>query len=247
MEQIIHLSRKGQYLCMASALLMSLLMFCLPLAVVLIIRFCYGEALQSYLQHPLLPMLFSFLPLAVLRWRLPLLKIFGKIGFCVILELSMTSLLLGFSPQFESLFAWQWLWTIPVMIAVTIAGFVFKRLLLPQIVKFFFYALVCFGVLADLAITFICGTFPGWFLCIGIAILFVFLQFSHARVLQGRLERKIFSNVELKNLTLNYALIFSINLAGMLLTVHPMKLCLAFMFDTLAAQTPPDLRHMSQR
>lgn len=242
MKQIIHLSRKGQYLCMASALLMSLLMFCLPLAVVLIIRFCCGEALQFYLQHPLLPMLFSFLPLAVLRWRLPLLKFFGKIGFCVILELSMTFLLLGFAPQFENLFAWQWLWTIPVMIAVTIAGFILKSLLLPQIVKFFFYALACLAAPADLVISIICDTTPGMILSAGIAILFVFLQFSQARVLQGRLDRKTFSDTELKNLTLNYALIFSINLTGMLLTTHPMKMCLAFMFDTLAAQRLTDLR-----
>lgn len=238
MKQIISLSRKGQYVCMASALIASLLMFCLPLAIVLIIRFYYGETLEFYLQHPLLPMLFSFLPLGVLRCKEFLINHFGKIGFCVILELSLTFLLLGFAPQFESLFALQWLWTIPAMFAATIAGFVLKRLLLPQIVKFFFYALICFAVLADLAISFICDKFPGWLLCISIAALFVFLQFSHARILQGRLERKTFSDIELKNLMLNYALIFSINLTGMLLTTHPMKICLAFMFDMLAARAP---------
>lgn len=236
MEQIISLSRKGQYLCMASALLASLLMFCLPLAASLIIRYYCGGFTDFYLRHPLLPMMFSFLPIGILRYRKLLIRTFGKAGFCIILEMSMTVLLVGFSPQLERFFATQWLWTVPLMLAATISGFVMKRLLLPQVIKFFFFGLVVLAAIADLVITLCRGVDSGLILSIGIAILFVFLQFSHARVLQGRLERKTFSDTELKNLTLNYALIFSINLTGMLLTTHPMKMCLAFLFDSLAAK-----------
>lgn len=237
MKQIIHLSSKGKILCMTSALLLSLLMLCLPLAVTLIIRSYCSEVWEFYVRHPILPMVFSFLPIGVLQCRNFLIRICGKIGFCITLELSMTVLITGFSSQLDNLFVYQWLWTIPLMLVTTISGFMMKRILLPHSIKFFFFGLVGFAALADFIISITCNVHAGVILCIGIALLFVFLQFSHARILQGRLEQETFSDIELTNLLLNYALIFSINLTGMLLTAHPMKICLAFMFDNLAAGT----------
>lgn len=227
---------------MTAALLASLLMFCLPLSAALLFRFYGASALEFYQNYPLLPMACSFLPLAVLKWRKPLIGRFGKIGFSILFELSLTVLLLGFAPEFEKLFARQWLWSIPLTLGAAAAGFMTQKLLLPQTVKIFFYWLVGFTALADLLLTFACGMHSGLVLSIGVSLLFVFLQFSQARILQGRLAQRTFTESVLKRLILNYALIFSINLVGILLTTHPMKICLAFVFDNLAAETQSGLR-----
>lgn len=225
------------------ALLTGMLMFCLPLTVTLVIRSFFGAAAdQCYLRHPLLPLALSFVPALVLKSRKFLMAAFGKIGFCLILELSMTALMFWFSPNFEPLFARQGLIVPPLLLAASAAGFFTKKLLLPQTLRFYFFATVGIGAIIDLTASLAGAATPGFILSLGISLLFVFLQFAHARILQERLKQEAFADRDLRTLIMNYGLIFSINLAGMMLTTHPMKMLLAFMFDDIAAKNAADIR-----
>ena len=222
---------------MIAAFWVAIVLFCLPLLSTLIIRSFYGAFInQLYLTHPLLPLAASFVPVLVLKTHKILILKFGKIFFCILFELSVSILMLGFSPNLEAVFHKQWLVILPLMFIASATGFFMKKIILPQKLRFYFFGTIGLGAIIDLILSLLGWCVPGLILCCGISLFFVFMQYAQARVLQGRLRKETFETSNLQNIVLNYGLIFSINLIGMMPTAHPMKLLLAFMFDDLAAK-----------
>lgn len=234
----IFLSDKERKIILSKTVLTGLLLFVVPLLSAVYIRSLYGETLEYVYKYFAIGVLLSAcLPLAVLYFSKSLVRITGKYGFSLILACSLTFLMLFNNSGSEVLLKYQGILAVPLMAGATAYGFFSPhKIILPRLYTPLFYALT--GVLGIIEIV---NIIKGWlpsciFLNVLLVLFFACLQAGQANILRHRLQREKVSDAELKILILNYGLIFAINFCGLLLSAHAMKICLAFMFDNIAAE-----------
>ena len=234
----IFLSDKERKIILSKTVLTGLLLFVVPLLSAVYIRSLYGETLEYVYKYFAIGVLLSAcLPLAVLYFSKSLVRITGKYGFSLILACSLTFLMLFNNSGSEVLLKYQGILAVPLMAGATAYGFFSPhKIILPRLYTPLFYVLT--GVLGVIEIV---NIIKGWlpsciFLNVLLVLFFACLQAGQANILRHRLQREKVSDAELKILILNYGLIFAINFCGLLLSAHAMKICLAFMFDNIAAE-----------
>lgn len=236
--KIIFLSNKERRKALLITGLVAMFLFALPLLLVMCIHGLYGEMLEYiYKYFAIVVLLSASLPLAVLYFSRSIVRITGKYGFSLILACSLVFLLLFNNSGSEVLLEYQWIPAVLLTVGATAYGFFSPhKIILPRLYMPLFWALA--GVLGIIEIINIA---KGWlpsciFLNVLLVLFFACLQAGQANILRHRLQKEKASDAELKILILNYGLIFAINFCGLLLSAHAMKICLAFMFDNIAAE-----------
>lgn len=234
----IFLSDQKRKIILLKTVLISLLQFIIPVLLAAYIRSLYGAELDYiYKYFAIVVLLSACLPLAVLYFSRSIVKVTGKYGFSLLLTGSLFFLVLFNNSGSEVLLKYQWILTVPLMAGATVYGFFSPhKVILPWLYTPLFYVLA--GILGIIDIV---NIIKGWlpsciFLNILQVLFFACLQAGQANILRHRLQREKASDTELKILILNYGLIFTINFCGLLLSTHAMKICLAFMFDNIAAE-----------
>lgn len=236
--KIIFLSDKGRRLILSAVVLTAFVLLLFPFGIVSCLQGLYGAELKRiYELYAIVVFAAACVPLAVLYFSRHIVRLSGKYGLCLILACSLAFLLLFNNSGTESLLKYQWWIAVPLMMGSTAYGFFSPhKIMLPRLYTPVFFMFVgIFGILE--LVNILCGWLPsGVILNVLLVLFFACLQAGQANILRHRLQREKASDVELKVLVLNYGLIFAINFCGLLLSAHAMKICLAFMFDNIAAE-----------
>lgn len=234
----IFLSEKNQQKELLMIVLVATMLFTLPFLITVGVRSLYGAELDFIYQYCAVGvLLLAFLPLAVLHFSRRIVPKIGKYGFSFLLSISLSCLMLFNNSGSEKMMEYQWFIAVPLMIGATLFGFFSPhKILLPRLYTPVFFMLV--GVLSIVEIiNIIMEWLPsGCILNVLIVLFFACLQAGQANILRHRLQRRYITQAEKTILIWNYGLIFAINFCGLLLSAHAMKICLAFMFDNIAAK-----------